>query len=81
MDMSDSTIPAGKPLDASEDAKRKAHEEAEAKRKAEWEAKQLAKKQEREAALEKIKSMSDADIVSASTERVRVDTEKLTRRT
>ena len=80
MDMSDRTIPAGKPLDASEDAKRKAHEEAETKRKAEWEAKQLAKKQEREAALEKIKSMSDADIVSASTERVRVDTEKLTRR-
>lgn len=80
MDMSDRTIPAGKPLDASEDAKRKAHEEAEAKRKAEWEAKHLAKKQEREAALEKIKSMSDADIVSASTERVRVDTEKLTRR-
>lgn len=80
MDMSDCTIPAGKPLDALEDAKRKAHEEAEAKRKAEWEAKQLAKKQEREAALEKIKSMSDADIVSASTERVRVDTEKLTRR-
>ena len=80
MDMSDRTIPAGKPLDASEDAKRKAHEEAEAKHKAEWEAKQLAKKQEREAALEKIKSMSDADIVSASTERVRVDTEKLTRR-
>ncbi len=28
MDMSDRTIPAGKPLDASEDAKRKAHEEA-----------------------------------------------------
>ena len=80
MDMSDCTIPAGKPLDALEDAKRKAHEEAEAKRRAEWEAKQLAKKQEREAALEKIKSMSDADIVSASTERVRVDTEKLTRR-
>ena len=80
MDMSDRTIPAGKPLDVSEDAKRKAHEEAEAKRKAEWEAKQLVKKQEREAALEKIKSMSDADIVSASTERVRVDTEKLTRR-
>lgn len=80
MDMSDRTIPAGKLLDASEDAKRKAHEEAEAKRRAEWEAKQLAKKQGREAALEKIKSMSDADIVSASTERVRVDTEKLTRR-
>lgn len=38
--MSDRTIPAGEPLDISEDAKRKAHEEAEARRKAEWEAKQ-----------------------------------------
>lgn len=80
MDMSDRTIPAGKPLDASEDAKRKAHEEAEAKRKAEWEAKQLAKKQAREAALKAIKAMSDADVVSASTERVRTDVERLTRR-
>lgn len=80
MDMSDRTIPAGKPLDASEDAKRKVHEEAEAKRKAEWEAKQLAKKQAREAALKAIKAMSDADVVSASTERVRKDVERLTRR-
>lgn len=80
MDMSDRTIPVGNPLDASEDAKRKAHEEAEAKRKAEWEAKQLAKKQAREAALKAIKTMSDADVVSVSTERVRTDVERLTRR-
>lgn len=80
MDMSDRTIPAEKPLDASEDAKRKAHEEAEAKRKAEWEAKQVAKKQARDTALEKIKSMNDADIVFASTERIRTDVERLTRR-
>ena len=80
MDMSDRTIPAGEPLDTSEDAKRKAHEEAEAKRKAEWEAKQAAKKQEEEAAVQKLQSMSDADAVSASTERVRTDVERLTRR-
>lgn len=80
LDMSDHSIPAGKPLDSSEDAKRKAHEKAEAKRKAEWDAKQAAKKQAREAALEKIKSMNDADIVSASTERIRADVERLTRR-
>lgn len=80
MDMSDHTIPAGKPLDASEDAKRKSHEEAEAKRRAEWEAKQAAKKQAREAALKAIKDMSDSDVMSASTERVRKDVERLTRR-
>ena len=80
MDLTDHSIPAGKPLDASEDEKRKAHEEAEAKRKAEWDAKQAAKKQAREAALKAIKSMSDAEVVSASTERVRTDVERLTRR-
>lgn len=80
MDLTDHAIPAGKPLDASEEAKRKAHEEAEAKRKAEWEEKQAAKKQAREAALKAIKSMSDAEVVSASTERVRTDVERLTRR-
>lgn len=80
MDLTDHSIPAGKPLDASEEAKRKAHEEAEAKRKAEWEEKQAAKKQAREAALKAIKSMSDVEIVSASTERVRIDVERLTRR-
>lgn len=80
MDMSDRTSTAGKPLDASEDAKRKAHEEAEAKRKAECEAKQLAKRKAREAALQEIKRMNDADVISASTERVRMDVERLTRR-
>ncbi len=80
MDMTDHSIPAGKPLDASEDEKRKAHEEAEAKRKAEWEEKQAAKKQAREEALKAIKDMSDAEVTFASTERVRKDVERLTRR-
>ena len=80
MDLTDHAIPAGKPLDASEEAKRKAHEEAEAKRKAEWDAKQAVKKQAREEALRAIKDMSDSDVMSASTERVRKDVERLTRR-
>lgn len=80
LDMSDHTIPAGKSLGASEDAKRKEHEASEAKRKAEWEARQLAKKQAEEDALQELQSMSDADVVSASTERVRTDVERLTRR-
>ena len=80
MDLTDHVIPAGNPLDASEEAKRKAHEEAEAKRKAEWDAKQAAKKQARETALRAIKSMSNAEVTSASTERVRKDVERLTRR-
>ncbi len=78
MDLTDHAIPAGKALDASEE--RKAHEEAEAKRKAEWDAKQAAKKQAREKALRAIKDMSDAEVASASTERVRKDVERLTRR-
>ena len=82
MDLTDHAIPAGKPLDASEDEKRKrkAHEEAETKIKAEWDAKQAAKKQAREEALRAIKDMSDSDVMSASTERVRKDVERLTRR-
>ncbi len=80
MDLTDHAIPAGKPLAGSEEAKRKAHEEAEAKRKAEWDAKQAAKKQAREEALRAIKDMSDAEVASASTERVRKDVERLTRR-
>ena len=79
MDMSDH-IPAGKPLDASEDAKRKAHEEAEAKRKAEWEARQREKKEKEEATLQKLQAMTDADAVAASTECVRVAIERITRR-
>lgn len=80
MDMSDHAVPAGKPLEASEDAKRKAHEEAEAKRKAEWEARQREKKEKEEAALQKLQAMTDADAVAASTECVRVAIERITRR-
>lgn len=79
MDMSDH-IPAGKPLDASEDAKRKAHEEAEAKRKAEWEARQREKKEKEEATLQKLQAMTDADAVAASTECIRLAIERITRR-
>lgn len=80
MDLTDHAIPAGKPFDASEDEKRKVHEEAEAKRKAEWDAKQAEKKQAREEALRAIKDMSDAEVASTSIERVRKDVERLTRR-
>lgn len=80
LDMSDSAIPAGKPPGASEEARRKAHEEAEAKRKEEWDAKQLAKKRAEEAAVLKLQNMSDADAVKASTDRVRTDVERITRR-
>lgn len=61
-------------------AKRRAHEAAEEKRKAEWEAAQQAKKQKRDEALQKIKSMSDADIIAASTRRISTDVERITRR-
>ncbi len=80
LDMSDHTIPAGKPLDATEDAKRKAHEEAEAKRKAEWESRQLAKKQARETALKTIRGMGDDDVVLEATNRICADIERITRR-
>lgn len=61
-------------------AKRRAHEATEEKRKAEWEAAQQAKKQKRDEALQKIKSMSDADIIAASTRRISTDVERITRR-
>ncbi len=80
MDMSDHAVPAGKPLEESEDAKRKAHEESEAKRKAEWEARQREKKEKEEAVLQKLQAMTDADAVAASTECVRVAIERITRR-
>lgn len=80
MDMSDHAVPAGKPLEASEDAKRKAHEESEAKRKAEWEARQREKKEKEEATLQKLQAMTDADAVAASTECVRLAIERITRR-
>ena len=80
LDMTDHTIPAGKPMDASDEAKRKAHEEAEAKRKAEWETEQLAKKQAEEAAIHRLQSMSDADAVAASADCIRLAIECITRR-
>lgn len=60
--------------------RRKAHEEAEAKRKAEWEAKQKAKKQAEEAALQKLNTMNDTDIIAAAARRISADVEKITRR-
>lgn len=79
MDMSDRTATAGKPLEATDEAKRKAHEEAEAKRKAEWEARQLEKKQAEEAAVRKLQSMTDAEAVAAATECVSLAIERITR--
>lgn len=63
-----------------ETERRKAHEAAEAKRKAEFEARQAEKKAARQAQLDRLAAMSDADILAASVERVSADTEKLTRR-
>ncbi len=63
-----------------EDAKRKAHEEAEAKRKAEFDAKQAAKKAAEQEQLDRLAAMSDGEVMTASMERVKTDTEKLTRR-
>lgn len=65
---------------ADEDAKRKAHEEAEAKRKAEWEAKQAQKKVAEQKKLDELAAMSDEELMTASTQRVGTDIEKLTRR-
>ena len=66
---------------AADEAERKrAHEAVEAKRKAEWDAKQAAKKAARQEQLERIKAMSDAELLAASVERVAADTERLNRR-
>lgn len=65
---------------ADDTAKRKAHEATEAKRKAEWDAGQQAKKQKEDEAVQKIKLMSDADIIAASTQRISLDVERITRR-
>ncbi len=61
-------------------ARRKAHEAAEAKRKAEWEARQQAKRTAAQAELDRIAAMSDEEVIAASTRRIGMDTEKLTRR-
>ena len=68
------------PTPADDTAARKAHEAAEAKRKAEWDAKQAAKKAARQEQLDRIKAMTDADLLAASLSRVSTDTERLTRR-
>lgn len=82
LDMSSGSVASGdgKSGNADDTAKRKAHEAAEAKRKAEWEAKQLAKKQAEAAAIQKLQSMSDDDVISASTQRISMDVERITRR-
>ena len=64
----------------SEDKKRAEHEAAEARRKAEWEARQQAKKDAQKAQMERIMTMSEAELMSESMKRVETDTEKLTRR-
>lgn len=66
--------------DAKEAAKRAEHEAAEAKRKAEWEAKQQEKKAAEQEELERLKSMSDEDVMMKSMKRISEDTERLTRK-
>lgn len=72
--------PAAEPDTENEDDSRRAHEEAEAKRKAEWDAKQAEKQRAEQAALEKLNTMSPAELLKAAAKRVSADTEKLTRR-
>ncbi len=60
--------------------KRAEFEAAEAKRKAEWDARQAEKHAARQAALDKIKAMNDAQLIEAATQKVGKGTEKLTRR-
>lgn len=72
--------PDSKEAHADDTAARDAHEAAEAKRKAEWDAKQAQKRAERQAQLDKLAAMSDADVIKASTQRVGADVEKITRR-
>lgn len=78
---SPSTVVALEPgPDTDDDDARKAHEEAEAKRKAKWESDQREKRAAEQARLNRLAAMSDEDVVTASTQRVGADTEKLTRR-
>lgn len=72
--------PAAETDTENEDDSRRAHEEAEAKRKAEWDAKQAEKQRAEQAALEKLNTMSPAELLKAAAKRVSADTEKLTRR-
>ena len=65
---------------AAETERRRRHEEAEAKRKAEWERQQAEKRTAEQAALAKIEQMSETELIKASMERMKRETERLTRR-
>ena len=65
---------------AAETERRRRHEEAEAKRKAEWERQQEEKHAAEQDALAKIEQMSETELVKASMERMKKETERLTRR-
>lgn len=60
--------------------KRAAHEAAEDKRKQEWEARQQAKKEAEQQEIQRIASMTDAELMRAAMERAGTFTEKLVRR-
>ena len=65
---------------AAETKRRRQHEEAEAKRKAEWERQQEEKRAAETAAIAKIEQMSETELIKASMERMKKETERLTRR-
>ena len=65
---------------AAEAEKRRRHEESEAKRKADWERQQQEKRAAEQATLAKIEQMSDTELIKASMERMKKETERLTRR-
>ena len=65
---------------AAETERRRQHEEAEAKRKAEWERQQAEKRAAEQTALAKIEQMSETELIKASMERMKKETERLTRR-
>ena len=60
--------------------KRRQHKEAEAKRKAAWERQQQEKRAAEQAALAKIEQMGESELIKASMERMKKETERLTRR-
>ena len=65
---------------AAEAEKRRRHEESEAKRKADWERQQQEKRAAEQATLAKIEQMSETELIKASMERMKKETERLTRR-
>ena len=60
--------------------KRRQHEQAEAERKAEWERQQQEKKLAEQEALSSIARMNETELLKASMERMKKETERLTRR-